>query len=37
VARWQAEAAASAPWFESMDERLTHDPMDVAHALLGHR
>ena len=37
VARWQAEAAASASWFESMDEHLAHDPMDVAHALLGRR
>jgi anthraniloyl-CoA monooxygenase len=33
VERWQAEAAASATWFESMDEHLEHDPMDVAHAL----
>jgi len=37
VARWQAEAAASASWFESMDEHLAHDPMDVAQALLGRR
>ena len=37
VARWQAEAAASASWFESMDEHLTHGPMDVAHALLRRR
>jgi 2-polyprenyl-6-methoxyphenol hydroxylase-like FAD-dependent oxidoreductase len=37
VARWQAEAAASASWFESMDDHLTHDPLDVAHALLGRR
>ncbi len=37
VARWQAEAAASASWFESMDDHLAHDPMDVAHALLGRR
>jgi 2-polyprenyl-6-methoxyphenol hydroxylase-like FAD-dependent oxidoreductase len=37
VARWQAEAAASAAWFESMDDHLAHDPMDVAHALLGRR
>ena len=37
VERWQAEAAASATWFESMDEHLEHDPMDVAHALLQRR
>lgn len=37
VARWQAEAAASAAWFESMDEHLTRDPLQVAHALLGRR
>lgn len=37
VARWQAEAAASAAWFESMDQHLRHDPMDVAHALLRRR
>ena len=37
VARWQAEAAASATWFESMDDHLAHDPMDVAHALLTRR
>ena len=37
VARWQAEAAASAAWFESMDSHLAHDPMDVAHALLTRR
>ena len=37
VARWQAEAAASASWFESMDEHLTHGSMDVAHALLRRR
>ena len=37
VARWQAEAAASAAWFEAMDEHLEHDPMDVAHALLRRR
>lgn len=37
VARWQAEAAASARWFESMDDHLTRAPMDVAHALLARR
>jgi anthraniloyl-CoA monooxygenase len=37
VARWQSEAAASSAWFESMDEHLQHDPMDVAHALLRRR
>lgn len=37
VAHWQAEAAASARWFESMDDHLAHPPMDVAHALLTRR
>ena len=37
VARWQKEAAASAAWFESMDDHLRHEPMDVAHALLRRR
>lgn len=37
VARWQAEAAASATWFESMDAHLAHDPIDVAHALQSRR
>ena len=37
VARWQAEAAASARWFESMDDHLAQGPMDVAHALLTRR
>ena len=37
VAGWQAEAAASAAWFESMDDHLAHDPMDVAYALLTRR
>jgi 2-polyprenyl-6-methoxyphenol hydroxylase-like FAD-dependent oxidoreductase len=37
VVRWQAEAAASATWFESLDDHLAHDPMDVAHALLSRR
>jgi 2-polyprenyl-6-methoxyphenol hydroxylase-like FAD-dependent oxidoreductase len=37
VARWQAEAIASESWFESMDDHLTQDPIDVAHALLHRR
>jgi 2-polyprenyl-6-methoxyphenol hydroxylase-like FAD-dependent oxidoreductase len=37
VAHWQAEAAASARWFESMDDHLEHEPLDVAYALLARR
>ncbi|MGE3289712.1 MAG: FAD-dependent monooxygenase, partial [Pseudonocardia sp.] len=37
VARWQAEAAASARWFESMDHHLVHAPLDVAYALQARR
>ena len=37
VARWQTEAAASASWFESMDDHLVHNPIDVAHTLLRRR